>query len=142
MNQSEGRTTLPDPVGGSRSAITARVLFLAPRLASTNAARRREPGATNRIHHQRAQRRVELTFGMHLDGGRVGHKGVGDFLEILHMRSEHNRLSEHRGLEDVVSAMVGQAAADEHSRRELVHLRELAKRVEHDNIRARIGIDR
>ncbi len=143
MNQSEGSNDAAAPVGGSRSAITASVLSLAPRLASTSA-RAAAPSRArpHRIRHQRAQRLVELAFGVHLDGRRVGHEGVGDLLEVLHVRSEHDRLAEDRGLEDVVAAMVGQAAADEHRRRELVELRELAKRVEHDDVRARIGVDR
>ena len=38
--------------------------------------------------------------------------------------------------------MVGQAAADEHRGRQLVDLRQLAERVEHDDVGARIGVDR
>ena len=58
------------------------------------------------------------------------------------MRPEHDRLAEDRRLENVVAAMVGQAAADKHRCRELIELRELAQRVEHDDVGTRIGINR
>src|SRR5207244_2534177 len=71
-----------------------------------------------------------------LNGGAVGEKFLGDLLEILHVRSEDDRFAEHRRLENVVSALVYQAAADEDGGRQLVDLRELADGVEHDDVGA------
>ena len=45
------------------------------------------------------------------------------------------------GLEDVVAAGVDEAAADERDGRDLVELRQLANRVEHDDVGARLGVD-
>ena len=53
-----------------------------------------------------------------------------------------DRLAEDRRLEDVVAAVIDEAAADEHGRRELIELRQLADRVEHDDVGARLGVDR
>ena len=39
-------------------------------------------------------------------------------------------------------AGIDQAAADEHRRRNLIDLRELADGVEHDDVGARLGVDR
>ena len=41
-----------------------------------------------------------------------------------------------------MSAVIGQAAADEHGRRQLIELRQLADGVEDDDVGARLGIDR
>ena len=85
---------------------------------------------------------VELALGLHLDRRVVGEERVGDLLEVLHVRAEDDRLAEDRRLEDVVAAVIHEAAADEHGRRHLVELRQLADRVEHDDVGARLGVDR
>ena len=41
-----------------------------------------------------------------------------------------------------MAAVIDQAAADEHGGRHLVELRQLADRVEHDDVGARLGVDR
>ena len=41
-----------------------------------------------------------------------------------------------------MAAVIDQAAADEHRRRHLIELRQLADRVEHDDVGARLGVDR
>ena len=85
---------------------------------------------------------VELAVGPHLNRGAVGEKRLGDLLEVLHVRPEDHRLAEDRRLEDVVPAVIGEAAADEHRRRHLIELRQLADRVEHHDVGARLGVDR
>ena len=65
-----------------------------------------------------------------------------DLLEVLHVRTEDHGLAEHGGLEDVVAAVVGQAPADKHHGRHLIELRQLAERIEHDDVGARLGVDR
>ena len=141
----KGRTTPPgrrarrrQEVGDDRERLVLRAaigLDQRPR-------RRAEPRAPHRIGHQRQQRLVELAFGLHLHRRAVGDEGVGDLLEVLHVRAEDDRLAEHRRLQDVVSALVDQAPADEHRRRHLIELRQLAERVEHDDVGARLGVDR
>ena len=128
---------------GSSSAITASVLSLAPRLASTSAraaapSRARRTGSVT----QREQRLVELALRLHLNRRAVGEERVGDLLEVLHVRAEDDRLAEDRRLEDVVAAVIDQAAADEHRGGHLIELRQLADRVEHDDVGARLGVDR
>src|SRR5262245_11525633 len=81
---------------------------------------RAEPGAANRIRHQRAQGVVELSLGVDLHGRPVRDERGGDLLEILHVRPEYDWLAEDRRLEDVVSAVVRQTATDEHGRGELI----------------------
>ena len=76
MHQAEGtddRAAAPPSRGGSSSAITASVLSLAPRLASTSAraaapSRARRTGSVT----QREQRVVELALRLHLDRRVVG----------------------------------------------------------------------
>ena len=75
-------------------------------------------------------------------GRAVGEERVGDLREVLHVRTEHDRLAVHRRLEDVVAAGRHEAAADEHRRRDLIELRELADRVEDHGVGARLGVDR
>ena len=41
-----------------------------------------------------------------------------------------------------MAAVIGEAAADEHRGRQLIELRQLAERVEHDDVGARLGVDR
>ena len=146
MHQSEGpddaRRPRPSPAGSS-SAMTASVFVLGAAVGFDQRARRRaEPGAAHRIGDQRQQRLVELALGLHLDGRAVAQERVGDLLEVLHVRPEHDRLAEDRRLEDVVAAVIDQAAADEHRGRQLIELRQLADRVEHDDVGARLGVDR
>ena len=106
------------------------------------ARRRAEPRAAHRIGHERQQRLFELALGLHLHGGAVGEERVGDLLEVLHVRAEDDRLAEDRRLEDVVAAVIDEAAADEHGGGELIELRQLADRVEDDDVGARLGVDR
>ena len=58
------------------------------------------------------------------------------------MRAEDDRLAENRRLENVVAAVVDEASADEHGGRQLIELRELAERVEHDDVGAGFRVDR
>ena len=123
--------------------MTASVLSFAPRFASTSAraaapSRARRTGSVTSAEH----RLLELALGLHLDGRVVGQERVGDLLEVLHVRAEHDRLAEDRRLEDVVAAVIDEAAADEDRGRQLIELRQLADRVEHDDVGARLGVDR
>ena len=129
--------------GGSSSAITASVLSLAPRLASTSARaaaprRARRTGSPIRLTTASSSSRSVR----HLHGRAVGEKRVGDLREVLHVRAEDDRLAVDRRLEDVVPAGRHEAAADEHRRGDLIELRELADRVEDHRVDARLGVDR
>ena len=126
-----------------QTVMTASVRSLAPRLASTSAraaapSRARRTGSFMRPTH----RFVQLALAAHLHGRAVGEERLGDLGEVLHVRTEDDRLPEERRLEDVVSAGRHEAAADEHRRGDLIELRQLADRVEHDRIGARLGVDR
>jgi len=103
--------------------------------------RRAEAGAPHRIREEIDQHGLEPGRRVHLDGAAILEERAGDLGEVVHVRAEDDRLAEHRGLEDVVAAGVGQAAADEHQRGNLVQLRELADRVEDDHVDARFGVD-
>ena len=76
-----------------------------------------------------------------LDRGAVVEERPRDLREVLHVRTEHDRLAEDRRLEDVVASRVDQAAADEDRGRDLEELRELADGVEDDDVAARLGVD-
>ena len=86
--------------------------------------------------------RLELPLVAHLHGRAVAEERLGDLAEVLHVRAEHDRLAEDRRLEDVVPAGRHEAAADEHDRGHLVDLRQFAERVEHDDVGARVAVDR
>ena len=122
--------------------MTARLLSLAPRFDSTSAraaapSRARRTGSVSSASSASSSPRALC----HLDRRVLRDERFGDLLEVVHVRPEHDRLAEHRRLEDVVPAGVDQAAADEHRRRNLIDLRELADRVEDDDVGARLGVD-
>src|SRR2546425_12373790 len=73
-----------------------------------------QPRAAHRIPDECQQRLIQLAIRLHLNGGVVYHKRVGNLLEVLHVGPEDDRLAEDRRLEDVVTAVVDKAAADEH----------------------------
>ena len=84
---------------------TASDLSFAPRLASTSARaaaprRARRIGSVISATSTSPSSRSLLTC----DAGDVGHEGVGDLGEVLHVRAEHDRFAKHRRLEDVVPA--------------------------------------
>ena len=64
-----------------------------------------------------------------------------DLGEVVHVRTKDDWLPEHRRLQDIVASGVDEAAADEHHGRDLEELRELADRVEDDDVGARLGVD-
>ena len=145
MHQAEGTDDAAVRRGraGSSSAITASVLSLAPRLASTSARaaaprRARRTGSVTSASSASSSSRSDCTC----TAASFARNVVGDLLEVLHVRPEHDRLAEDRRLEDVVAAVIDQAAADEHRGRQLIELRQLADRVEHDDVGARLGVDR
>ena len=142
----KGRTTArprPPTASGSSSAMTASVFVFAPRLASTSArAAAPRPARRTGSVTSASSALFELAIGRHLHGRAVAQERVGDLLEVLHVRPEHDRLAEHRRLEDVVAAVIDEAAADEHRRRDLIELRQLADRIEHHHVGARLGVDR
>ena len=85
--------------------MTASVLSLAPRLASTSAraaapSRARRTGSPIRPTTASSSSRSDA----HLHRGVVGEKRLRDLGEVLHVRTEHDRLAEDRRLEDVVAA--------------------------------------
>ena len=128
--------------GGSSSASAARLLPRAPRLASTSA-RAAAPRLARRTGSPSSSSSValELATGAHLDGGAVVEERPRDLGEVLHVRTKHDWLPEHRRFQDIVASGVDEAAADEHHGRDLEQLRELADRVEDDDVVARLGID-
>ena len=69
-----------------------------------------------RVAQQIPQRRLEFPLVAHLDRGAPAEERRGNLPEVLHVRAEHDRLAEHRRLEDVVPARRHEAAADEHDR--------------------------
>ena len=132
-----------DRGGGSTRAMAVIVLPRAPRLASTSAraaapSRARRTGSVSSPIKACSSSRA----GPDLDRRVVLDERPRDLREVLHVGPEHDRLAEHGRLEDVVSALVDQAAADEDRGRDLVELRELADGVEHDDVLARLGVDR
>ena len=100
-----------------------------------------EPRAANGIGDERKHRLFEIAIGLHLHGRVVGEERVGDLPEILHVGTEDDRLAEHGRLENIVAAVVHEAAADEDGGGELIELRQLADRVEHDDVGARLDVD-
>ena len=123
--------------------MTASVLSLAPRLASTSAraaapSRARRTGSRTSASSASSSSRSDCTW----IAAPLAQKRLGDLREVLHVRAEDDRLAEHRRLEDVVAAVIDEAAADEHDGRHLIELRQLADRVEHDDVGARLGVDR
>ena len=103
--------------------------------------RRANARTAHRIADQTAHRLLELAARAHLDGGAVGEKGLRNLAEVLHVRTEDDRLAVKRRLEDVVAARGHEAAADEDHGGDLKELGELADRIEHDDLLARLGID-
>ena len=99
-------------------------------------------GALDRVRQQLHERRLELGGRADLDRAAVVDERPGDVREVVHVRPEHDRLAEHRGLEDVVPSRIDQAAADEDHGGHLIHLRQLADRVEHHDVDAGLGVDR
>ena len=131
------------PRSGNSCAIIARHLSFAPRFDSTRAraaapSRARRTGSVSK----REQRLFESTRAGDLNGSVLGDERLGDLLEVVHVRAEDDRLAEHRRLQDIVPAGVNQAAPDEDGGGDLIHLRQLADRVEHDDVRAGLGVYR
>src|SRR5687768_8406151 len=80
----------------------------------------------DRVANQPRDGAGELRRGVHLDRGLVAEKGRDDFREVRHVRTEHDRLAVYSRLEDVVSALIDQAAADEDDGRHLKQVRQFA----------------
>ena len=63
---------------------------------------RAETGTADRIRHQRNQSIAELAFAANANGGGIGEEGVRNLRKVVHVRAEHDRFAEDRGLENVV----------------------------------------
>src|SRR5262245_27450156 len=98
--------------------------------------------APHRIRSQAHHRLLQLALRPDLHRRVVADERVDDLLEVLHVRAEQDRLAKDGRLQDVVAAMVHETAADEHDRRHLIELRQLADRVEDDDVGARLRVDR
>ena len=96
---------------------------LAPRLASTSA-RAAAPRRARRTGSLISDRKASSSSRSPATctPAPLATKACGDLGEVLHVRPEHDRLAEHRRLEDVVAARGDEAAADEHDGGHLVEV--------------------
>src|SRR6266545_3314797 len=104
--------------------------------------RRADARTAHRITDQAQHGLFELGLRTNLDRRAVREKCFGDLTKVLHVRAEDNRFPVERGLEDVMAAGRHQASAYEHDGCKLIELRQLADRVEHDRVGARLRVDR
>ena len=66
---------------------------------------------------------------------------LGNFREVLHVGAKDDGFAVDGRLEDVVSALIDEAAAHKDDGRDLKDVRELANRIEDDDIRTRLRVD-
>src|SRR5687768_3187391 len=85
--------------------------------AAVRVDQRARGGAQTRPAHRIAQqsndRRLELTWVVHLEGRAIRQERLRDLVEVLHMRPEDDGFAVEGRLEDVVSAGGHQAPANE-----------------------------
>ena len=125
--------------------MTASVFSLAPRLASTSA-RAAAPSRARRTGSVHQQRPEHLAPARAPTAPRTAAPFVRNAsaisLKFCMCGPKTIGFPKIGRLEDVVASMVDEAAADEDRRRDLVELRQLANRVEHDDVGAWLGVDR
>src|SRR5919201_3408374 len=111
MHQSEGtydgRTVR---CGQQLGDLCERLVFCTAVRLDERAGGSANPRAPDGIHQQREQLLFELPIRMNTDRRAVRQERLGDFLEVVHVRTKQNRLAEHRGLEDVVTSMIDEAS--------------------------------
>src|SRR5690606_6854920 len=95
----------------------------------------------DRIVEQPHHHLLELATILHLNGRVLAEELGGNLREVVHVRAEDDRLAVDGRLQDVVPALRDQAAADEDDRRNLQQVGQLADRVEHDDVSARLAVD-
>src|SRR5947207_6874572 len=104
--------------------------------------RRADARTAHRISDQAQHGLFELGLRTNLDRRAVREKCFGNLTEVLQVRVEDDRCPIACGFEDVMAAGRQQASADEHDGCQLIELRQLADRVEHDRVGARLRVDR
>ena len=136
--------TVPEPAGGRSWAIAASVRGLAPRLASTSARAAAPRRARSTGSREQATSTVASSAAdVHLDGAAVA-RGTCAAISAKFCMCGPNTIGLPctAGSRMLCPPCVDQAAADEHDRRDLKQLRQLADRVEDHDVGPRLGVDR
>ncbi len=119
------------PRGSRCSRIISTVRSTAPRFSRTTFSAFRPSSARRAlVREQFAQRILQLLGVARLDRRLLREKTARDIREILHVRPENHRPAQRARLDGILPAHRRQTFADEHDRRVLVKITQLARRVD------------